>query len=124
MVKKMSVGRTLRKSILVTAAMVFACASIGLMAAPFAYITNNNSGSNSVSVIDLATNIVTATIPITPALAQPYGVAVNGSGTRVYISNTGADTVSVINTATNAVIANIPVAGGPRGIAIDRKSVV
>ena len=89
------------------------------MAAPFAYITNNNAGSNSVSVIDLATNIVTATIPITPALAQPYGVAVNGSGTRVYISNTGADTVSVINTATNAVIANIPVAGGPRGIAIN-----
>jgi YVTN family beta-propeller protein len=42
-------------------------------AAPFAYITN--SGSNNVSVIDTATNNITAIISAS-TLNNPYGVAV------------------------------------------------
>src|SRR5947207_2703282 len=52
-------------------------------AAPFAYITNNIS--NTVSVIDTATNVVVGT-PIAVGFT-PFGVAVNPAGTRVYVAN-------------------------------------
>ncbi len=69
-----------------------------------AYITNY--GSNTVSVIDTATNTVTATIPVG---IDPYGVAVTPDGSKVYVANVGSNTVSVIDTATNTVTATIPV---------------
>jgi len=53
-----------------------------IQAAPFAYIAN--SGSNSVSVIDTATNTVVATVGVGSA---PIGVAANAAGTRVYVAN-------------------------------------
>ncbi|MFD4620355.1 YncE family protein, partial [Streptomyces sp. NPDC058475] len=59
----------------------------------FAYVTNDSSGT--VSVIDTATNTVTATIPVGTA---PQGVALTPDGTRVYVTNSGSDTVSVIDT--------------------------
>ena len=83
-------------------------------AAPFAYITNGNS--NSVSVIDTATNVVVATIPVGSA---PIGVAVNAAGSRVYIGNAGSLNVSVIDAGTNAVIANITIPDMPTAVAID-----
>jgi len=87
-------------------------------AAPFAYITNEQS--NTVSVIDIATNTVVGS-PIAVG-AQPYGVAVNPAGTRVYVANSdfgGTGTVSVIDTATREVIATIPDPLHPRGIAVN-----
>jgi DNA-binding beta-propeller fold protein YncE len=45
-----------------------------------------------VSVIDLGTNAVTATIPVG---SSPSDVAV--SATRAYVANSGANTVSVID---------------------------
>jgi len=69
------------------------------------YVTNTFSNSNTVSVIDTATNTVSATIPIGASL----GVAVTPDGSKVYVANVGAGAVSVIDTATNSVIATIPV---------------
>jgi YVTN family beta-propeller protein len=84
-------------------------------AVPFAYITN--AGSNTVSVIDTATNEVTATINLkTPHF--PLEIAVIHSGTEVYLTNPIDNIVSVINTLTNSVIANVPVGAHPRGIAV------
>ena len=82
--------------------------SFSVSAGPFAYVTNFNS--DSVSVIDTASNTVVATVPV-PASHWPNGVAVNPDGTRVYISS-GAwygGRVSVIDTATNTVIATVEV---------------
>ncbi len=84
-------------------------------AAPFAYISN--SGSNTVSVIDTATNGVVATIPVG---TQPTGVAVNATATRVYVTNRGSSTVAVIDAANNAVIAAVPVSAEPTGVAVNR----
>jgi YVTN family beta-propeller protein len=82
-------------------------------AAPFAYISN--SGSNTVSVIDVATITVTATVTVG---SFPVGVAVTPDGSRVYVNN-DIGTVSVIDTATNTVIGSpIPVGTDPHGIAI------
>src|SRR3989442_9346749 len=73
-------------------------------AAPFAYIANSNS--NTVSVIDVATNIVVATVPVGHG---PSGVAANVPGTRVYVLNELDNTVSVIDAGTRAVIATVAV---------------
>ncbi len=69
-----------------------------------AYITNQRS--NTVSVIDTATNMVSATILVG---ITPFGVAVSPDGSKVYVTNAFSNTVSVIDTATNTVIATIPV---------------
>ena len=49
----------------------------------------------------------------------PRGLAVNPSGTLVYVSNNGFNTVSVISTATNSVIDTITVGNAPYGIAVN-----
>jgi YVTN family beta-propeller protein len=82
-----------------------------------AYITNFNSAS--VSVIDTATNAVTATIGVG---SNPLGVAVTRDGSKVYVThqNNVNSTVAVIDTATNEVTATIPVGANPGfpGIAV------
>jgi YVTN family beta-propeller protein len=78
-----------------------------------AYITNNLS--NTVSVIDTATNTVIATVSVG---GGPFGVAVTPDGSKVYVTN-GDNTVSVIATATNTVIGSpIPVGREPFGVAV------
>jgi YVTN family beta-propeller protein len=73
-----------------------------------------NLESDSVSMIDTATNAVT---PI-PVVGLPWGVAVAPGGGEVYVTNVDSDTVSVIDTATNAVVARILVGSGPIGVAV------
>ena len=85
----------------------------GPSSAQNAYITN--SGSNTVSVIDTATNTVVSTIPVG---TTPFGVAVTPDGSKVYIANATSNTVSVIDTATNAVVSTIPVGSGPDAFGI------
>jgi YVTN family beta-propeller protein len=67
-----------------------------------AYITNADSGT--VSVIDTATDTVSATIPVG---LSPEAVAVKPDGSRVYVANVSSNTVSVIDRATNTVSATI-----------------
>ena len=83
------------------------------------YVANSTDGT--ISVINTATNEVTATIAVGPGLTgeqAPGGVAVSPDGTRLYVTNGGKNTVAVISTATNAVINTIPVGSAPEGIAI------
>ena len=81
------------------------------------YVTNStaSAGKSNVSVIDTATNTVTATIPVG---SEPVGVAVSRDGSKAYVANANSATVSVIDTATNTVIATIPVGIGPYGVAV------
>jgi YVTN family beta-propeller protein len=97
---------------------LFAVLAMGLgamqaAAAPFAYVAN--AGDNTVSVIDTATNMVVATIPVG---GGPAGVAVVPDGKHVYVTNGSSNTVSVVDTATNMVVATIPLGGGPAGVAV------
>ena len=82
-------------------------------AEPYAYITNVDS--NTVSVIDTATNTVIATVPVG---MKPSGVAVSPDGSKVYVTNGYSNSVSVIDTATNTVTATVPVGSIPLGIAV------
>jgi YVTN family beta-propeller protein len=78
-----------------------------------------NELSNSVSVIDTATNTVIATIPVG---TDPRAVAVSPDGSRVYVTNANhsqpAGTVSVIDGETNTAIATIPVGNTPVGVSV------
>lgn len=79
-----------------------------------AYVTN--LGDNSVSVIDLATDSVTATIS---GLDAPDSITVSPDGRFAYAAVTGG--VAVIDTATNTATTTIPVSAGerPAGITIN-----
>jgi YVTN family beta-propeller protein len=78
-----------------------------------AYVVNQ--GSNTISVINTSTNLVSATIPVG---ANPNAVAVTRDGARAYVTNTDSNTVSVIDTVANLVLTNIQV-NRPYGVAIN-----
>jgi YVTN family beta-propeller protein len=81
-----------------------------LACAQNAYITN--AFSNTVSVIDTATNTVVGS-PITVG-NLPEGVALTPDGSKVYVANANSGTVTVIATATNTVVGSpISVGSGP-----------
>lgn len=83
-----------------------------------------NFGSNTVSVIDGASNQVVATIPVG---SQPRWY-LNGSfnpsapitpdGTKLYVPNVASGDVSVISTATNSVLTTVPVNSVSSGLVI------
>jgi gliding motility-associated-like protein len=79
----------------------------------FGYITN--AGSNNVSVIDISTNTVVATVPVG---SNPIGVAISSDGQKVYVSNKGSKSVSVINTSNNIVASTITVGNSPIGLVV------
>jgi len=62
---------------------------------------------------------VVATVRVGWGGYEPYGVAVNPTTNRVYVTNEGTDNVSVIDGATNAVTATVPVGIHPWGIAFN-----
>jgi YVTN family beta-propeller protein len=78
-----------------------------------AYIPNTEG--NTVSVIDTATNAVTATITVG---FTPAGVAVSPKGGRVYVTNENSNSVSVIDTKTNKVRKTITGFNLPLGLAV------
>ncbi len=77
--------------------------------AGLAYIPGSN---NSISVINLATNTVAATIQGS-AIGASIGASVSPDGSRVYTTNVNSGNVSVINAHTNTIIATIPVQVNP-----------
>ncbi|WP_438318790.1 IPT/TIG domain-containing protein (plasmid) [Streptomyces sp. HUAS TT3] len=72
-----------------------------------AYVANR--GSNTVSVIDTATDTVTHTIPTGTG---PTFVAAGPDGTRVYVSVNTDGLLSVIDTSSNTIVAEVPVGAG------------
>ena len=72
----------------------------------------NNSGDATVSVLNTATDAVSATIPVG---RFPLGPFMSPDGKYVYVSNNLDGTVSAISTATDKVSATITVGKGPGG---------
>ena len=86
-----------------------------LILSSFSYIaqatTNSyvcNYDSDSVSVINTATNAVIATVTVGNG---PISIATTPDGSKAYVSNYFSETVSVINTLTNTVSATLTVGG-------------
>ncbi|MFF9511568.1 IPT/TIG domain-containing protein [Streptomyces sp. NPDC014724] len=76
-----------------------------------AYVASRST--NTVSVIDTATNTVTATIATG---AGPTLVAVAPDGAHVYVTVNDDALLSVIDTATNTITASVAVGAGPTGV--------
>ena len=79
---------------------------------PFAYVANY--GSNTVSVINMSTNMVERTVDVG---SIPWDVAFTPDGTLAYVANAGSNTVSVIHTGTHQVVTSIDVGEYPNGVA-------
>jgi YVTN family beta-propeller protein len=77
------------------------------------YVANETAGT--VSVVNGATNAVTATIPVG---AGPTGIAVSENYNRVYTANNSAGTVSIIDGSTNTVVQTVTVGANPFNIAV------
>ncbi len=70
---------------------------------------------STVSVIDLATMKVAATIKTG---AGAHGVVIDREGRHAFVTNTFANTVSVIDIAARKVVSTVAVGNGPNGISV------
>lgn len=82
-------------------------------AAPYAYVSIYRE--HTVSVIDAATDVVIATIPVEPS---PTGLAVSSDGATVYVAGFDSTVVSVIDARTNAVARRLDLFTRPQQIAL------
>lgn len=84
----------------------------------YAYVTNAGEFGDDVqddlSIIDLATNTVIATVPVGH---YPQGIAINPAGTAVYTANSNSNDFTVIDTA-NHTSTTIPGGLVPCGVAV------
>lgn len=78
-----------------------------------AYVTNFDS--DDVSVIDLATRAVVATIPVQPG---PIGVAVSRDGARAFVASFQSGTLSIIDTASLRVHDTVPIGDSANGVVL------
>ena len=77
------------------------------------YVSNSNS--NTVSIINAATNLVMNTVVVG---SSPYGLTLSPDGKMLYVANNGSNNVSVMNTATNEVVTTIAAGNAPSGISM------
>lgn len=75
----------------------------------------NQSTNSTLRVIDVASNVITASIPVG---RNAKSIAVSADGSRVYVGNLDSSTISVIDANTNAVVATWTTPGNPESIAI------
>jgi YVTN family beta-propeller protein len=75
-----------------------------------------NEKSSSVSIVDLATQEVLASIPVGKA---PRGVAIDREMNIAVVGSSHDDVITVIDLNTYEALADIPVGKAPEGIAID-----
>ena len=75
-----------------------------------------NIGDGTVSVIDEATNTVTATIGVGNG---PNGIAADPTTHTLYVANGLGDDITIIDTASRKAIISIPVGRVPWGIVVD-----
>jgi len=87
----------------------------------YAYVANNNNdgivGGDTVSVINVATSTVIATVS-DPSFNQAYTITINEMGTRAYVTNSNSSTITIIAIPSNVVIGTIAGFDGPSGMVI------
>ena len=79
-----------------------------------AYVAN--SGSNSVSVIDMSTETVAETIALSGDYSQPVDVALSADGTLGYVV-TADGSLAVLDTTPNILLDTVAVPGRPSAVA-------
>ncbi|HWH42688.1 MAG TPA: beta-propeller fold lactonase family protein, partial [Usitatibacter sp.] len=91
-----------------TIAAAAALAITGALAAPFAYVSNEGSGT--ISVIDTATDTVVRTIT---AGEKPRGITTSRDGSRVFVTEQAANALVAYDTASGERAGTVPVGRSP-----------
>ena len=78
-----------------------------------AYVANTVGGT--VSVLDLVTHAVVATITVG---TEPWALVASPNGNFVYVANANDNSVQVIDTSNNTVVKTIAVGRSPRALAV------
>lgn len=81
----------------------------------YAYVVN--SGSSTVSVVDLASSDSSTGTTIAVG-TTPKDIFISSATKRAYVANQGAGTVSVIDTTNNTVVETVSVGVAPRRVAV------
>ncbi|MFC5408321.1 beta-propeller fold lactonase family protein [Larkinella bovis] len=81
--------------------------------AQFLYVVNV---APNVSVVDVATNQIVATLPVG---ITPLDVAISPDGKKIYVGNLRPNVISVINAQTNQIEALLPTYESPRKVLVN-----
>lgn len=74
-----------------------------------------NSDDNKITVIDPATDTVSAEFQVS---ANPHGIVPSPDGQRFYVSSESRDVLDVVDRATGKVVKSIPIGPRPNNVAI------
>ena len=113
-----AIGQTPVKADIVLTSISVGTSPLDVAVSPFndrVYVTNN--GSNSVSVIDAASNTVIATVPV--SAGSITNLAVSPDNTKVYVVSQNTNTVQILSTSSLSVIGSIAVGSTPIDVAFD-----
>jgi uncharacterized repeat protein (TIGR01451 family) len=76
-----------------------------------------NGASNTMSIIDLATDKVVATVPLNGL--SPGAIAVSRDGRKAYVSMFYSNSIAVVDLATRTLSGSVAVGRNPTGVSID-----
>ncbi len=79
------------------------------------YVTN--SASDTIDVIDPATNKV---VQVIRGIELPHGIAFSPDGTRIYISNEAESVLDVVDRKSGEILSKVPLSARPNNLAITK----
>jgi YVTN family beta-propeller protein len=74
-----------------------------------------STGTDTVSIVDVASNTVADTIAVG---VDPVRIAASSDGSRAYVANAGSDSISVIDVAQRQVVGTIALASSPGSLVV------
>src|SRR5258707_13449957 len=85
--------------------------------APLTRVYVTNSASDTIDVIDPATNKV---VQVIRGIELPHGIAFSPDGTRIYVSNEAESVLDVLDRKSGEILKKIPLSDRPNNIAITK----
>jgi YVTN family beta-propeller protein len=79
------------------------------------YITN--SASDTIDVVDPATNKV---VKVIHGIELPHGIVFSPDGTRIYVSNESESVLDVVNRKSGDIVQKVPLSGHPNNLAVTK----
>ena len=85
--------------------------------APSARIYVTNSASDTIDVVNPATNKV---VQVIHGIELPHGIVFSPDGTRIYVSNEAESVLDVVDRRSGDILQRVPLSGHPNNIAITK----
>jgi YVTN family beta-propeller protein len=79
------------------------------------YVTN--SASDTISVVDPATNAV---VQVIHDIELPHGIAFSPDGSRIYVSNEAESVLDVLDRKSGEILSKVPLSGRPNNLTITK----